>query len=94
VDAVVGHGDAATHPSHFIAVNLNRKVIVIELPGGDPSKALIYSGPTLVGDGQDLTPITLTFNDVNGDGKPDMEVHILDQVMVFLNNGTKFVAPH
>jgi hypothetical protein len=94
VDAVVGHDDSATHSSHFIAMNLNRKVLVIELPGGDPGKALIYIGPTLVGDGQDLTPITLTFNDVNGDGKPDMEVHILDQVIVFLNNGTKFVAPH
>jgi len=68
-------------------------VLVIEMPGGDPSKALIYTGPTLVGDGQDLTPVTLTFVDVNGDGKPDMEIHILDQVIVFLNNGSKFVAP-
>ncbi len=92
-DHVVGHNDSPTNPSHFIALNFNRHVLVIEMPGGDPSKALIYSGPTLVGDGQDLTPVTLTFVDVNGDGKPDMEIHILDQVIVFLNNGSKFVAP-
>jgi len=92
-DAVVGHYDSPGHPSHFLALNLHRQVLVIELPGGDPSKSVIYSGPTLVGDGQDLTPVTLTFTDVNGDGKPDMEIHILDQVIVFHNTGAKFVAP-
>jgi hypothetical protein len=90
-DAVVGHHDSPGHPSHFLALNLNRHVLVIELPGGDSSKSLIYTGPTLVGDGQDLTPVTLTFTDVNGDSKPDMEIHILDQVIVFHNTGSKFV---
>lgn len=93
VDAVVGHHDDASHPSHFLALNLHRQVLVIELPGGDFSKAIMYTGPTLVGDGQDLTPVTLTFVDVNGDGKPDMEIHILDQVIIFHNTGSKFVAP-
>src|SRR5260370_11504637 len=41
-DAVVGHGDSASNPSHFIAVNLNRPVLVIEIPWGDPSRAKIY----------------------------------------------------
>jgi hypothetical protein len=90
---VVGHGDSEAHPSHFIAINLNRHVIVIEIPGGDISRSIIYSGPVLLGDGQDMTPVTLTFSDVNGDGKPDMILHILDQTIVFLNNGTKFVPP-
>lgn len=93
VDAVVGHHDSPSNPSHFLALNLHRQVLVIELPGGDLSKAIMYTGPTLVGDGQDLTPITLTFVDVNGDGKLDMEIHILDQVIVFHNTGSKFVAP-
>jgi hypothetical protein len=90
-DAVVGHHDSPGHPSHFLALNLNRHVLVIELPGGDPSKAIMYTGPTLVGDGQDLTPVTLSFTDVNGDSKPDMEIRILDQVIVFRNTGSKFV---
>ena len=46
-----------------------------------------------MGDGQDLVPVTLTFQDVNGDGRLDMLVHIEDQIIVFLNNSTKFVAP-
>ncbi len=93
IDAVVGHNDSVSTPSHFIAMNLDRRAIVIEIPGGDPSKAEIYLGPTLIGDGQDLTPVTLTFRDVNRDGRVDMLIHILDETVVFLNNGAKFVAP-
>ena len=93
-DQVVGHnGGSAANPSHFIAMNLNRKVIVIEIPEGDPAKAHIYLGPTLLGDGQDLTLVTLSFEDRNGDGKPDLNIHIGDQVIVFLNDGKQFVAP-
>ena len=90
VDAVVGHNDSATNPSHFIFLNLNRHVVIIELPGGDTSKARIYNGPTLFGDGQDLTPVTAEFKDVNGDGRLDMIVHIQDQTLVYLNDGTQF----
>jgi hypothetical protein len=89
IDARVGHDDDVT-PSHFLAINLNRHVIIIEFPGGDATKAKIYNGPTLFGDGQDVTPVTLGFKDVNRDGKLDMLVHIQDQTLVFLNNGTQF----
>jgi hypothetical protein len=89
-DAVVGHNDSAASPSHFIAINLNRHVEVIECPGGDCSHAVIYLGPTLFGDGEDFMPVTLTFQDVNGDGKPDMVIHIQDQRIVFINENGKF----
>jgi len=91
VDAVVGHNDSVTNPSHFIFLNLNRHVVIIELPGGDTTHSRIYNGPTLFGDGQDLTPVTAEFKDVNGDGKIDMVVHIQDQRLVFINDGTQFV---
>jgi len=91
VDAVVGHNDSPANPSHFIFLNLNRHVEIIEFPGGDTTHARIYSGPTLFGNGQDLTPVTGEFKDVNGDGKLDMIVHIQDQVLVYINDGTQFV---
>ena len=90
IDAVVGHNDSPSNPSHFIFVNLNRHVVIIELPGGDSTHARIYNGPTLFGDGQNLTPVTAEFRDVTGDGKPDMIVHIQDQRLVFINDGTQF----
>ena len=91
VDVVVGHNDSATNPSHFIFLNLNRHVEIIELPGGDTTHARIYTGPTLFGNGQDLTPVTGVFKDVNGDGKIDMIVQIQDQRLVYINDGTQFV---
>jgi hypothetical protein len=90
-NAVVGHNDSVTNPSHFIFLNLNRHVVIIELPGGDSAHARIYNGPTLFGNNQDLTPVTAEFKDVNGDGKLDMIVHIQNQVLVFINDGTQFV---
>jgi hypothetical protein len=88
-DAVVGHNDSSSNPSHFIAVNLNRHVLIVELPGGDATKARIYSGPILIGQGQDLAPVTLSFQDVNGDGLLDMIVNVQDAHFVYINsNGT------
>ena len=94
-DDVVGHnGDSKDHPSHFVAFNLNRRVVVIEFPAEDASKAVQYLGPTLFGSGQELTPVTLSFEDRNGDGKPDLNIHIGDTIIVFLNDGTKFIPTH
>lgn len=93
INAVIGHQDSTEHPSHFIAMNLNRHIMIIEIPGGDPSRAIIYNGGLLVGDGQDLAPVTLSFVDSRGTGKPDMQVHVNDQTITFINNGTKFVSP-
>lgn len=91
-DWVVGHNDSPTHPSHFIALNLHRQVEIIEFPGGDGSHARVYLGPTLLGDGEDLTPVTLAFRDVTGDGKPDMLVSIARQTtaVVFINDNGAF----
>jgi hypothetical protein len=86
----VGHNDSSANPTHFIFINLNRHVEIFELPGGDGSHAHVYLGPVLYGDGQDLTPITGGVRDVNGDGKPDLVVHIQDQTLVFINDGTAF----
>ena len=40
--AVVGHGDLAASPSQFIAENMYGHIIIIEIPGGNVSKAIIY----------------------------------------------------
>ncbi len=88
-DMAVGHGDSKATPSHFIAINLKRHVQVIECPAGDCSKAHILVGPVLIGPNQDLAPVTLTFKDVNSDGKADIIVNVQDSHFVFINdNGT------
>lgn len=89
-DEVVGHGDSSTHPTHFIFLNLNAHVVIIEIPGGDVSHARIYSGPQLFGDNAASLPVTGEFKDANGDGRVDMIVHVGDQRIVYLNDGTEF----
>lgn len=90
MDAVVGHGDSAEHPTHFIFLNLHRHVEIIEIAAGDAAHTHIYTGPILYGDGQDLTPVTGEFKDVHKNGKPELIVHIGDQQIVYLNDGTTF----
>jgi hypothetical protein len=99
-DVVVGHNDSASNPSHFIALNLNGRIEVIEFPGGDASKARIYIGPQLYGSGQELIPVTLTFVDVNSNHHPDMVIRFhykgwlgfsdTEQDMVYMNDQGTF----
>ncbi len=87
-DAVVYSGDSADHPSHYIFLNLNGTATVIELPHGDLAHARIYKGPTLFSDNAALIPVTGEFRQVNG--KEEMLVHIQDQTIVYVNDGTQF----
>ncbi len=86
MDAFVKHNETTGTPSHFIAINLNGRIEIIEFPGGDGSKARIYLGPQLYGTGDDLIPVTLSFADVNGDHLPDMIIHFQSSRIVFLND--------
>ncbi len=95
INAVVGHGDSQTNHSHFTAENNNGQIIVIELPGGNVSKAKIYQIETVPGNNGN-PPVKLSFQDMNGDGKPDMLVQIGDGSAILyvtlFNNGTEFVS--
>ncbi len=86
IDARVGHNEQAGTPSHFIALNLNGHIEIIEFPGGDASHARVYIGPQLYGSQADLTPVTLTFADVNGDHKLDMIVNFQGSHIVYINS--------
>jgi hypothetical protein len=88
LDAVVGHNDSPTNETHFIFLNLHGRIEIIEIPGGDASHTRIFTGPTLVGEGQDLIPVTGEIR--NEDGRLDLIVHIQDQQIVYINDGTTF----
>ena len=86
----VGHNERPGQPTHFIAMNLNRRVVVIELPGGDSSKAQTLQGPYLFGANEDLTPVTLRVDDVNKDAKGDLVIAVKNEEIIYINAGDNF----
>jgi hypothetical protein len=90
MDAYVGHSEAEGSPSHFIAMNLNRRVTILQLPGGDSTKATAIVGPYLFGQGEDLTPVQLNVQDVNADSRPDLVVSVKSEQLLYLNDGATF----
>ena len=92
-DANVGH----TGMEHFIALNNHGTIEVFEIPTypSQTNQPHLYIIVRLTNQGADLVPATLSFPDINGDGKPDMQVTVMNgsnpSVWVLFNNGTTFV---
>ncbi len=90
LDAVVGHSDSPSNPTHFIFINLHGHIEIIEIPGGDTSHTRIFNGPTLYGPGQDLTPVTGEPVTDKSTGKVDILVHVGNQEFLMTNDGKTF----
>lgn len=90
MDAYVGQNEAEGAPSHFIAMNLNRRITILQMPGGDSAKVSTIIGPYLFGQGEDLTPVQMSAQDVNGDGRPDLVVSVKNEQLLYLNDGAAF----
>jgi len=92
-DANIGHGGT----EHFLALNNHGTIEVLEIPvnPSPTNQPRLYIIVRLSNQGADLVPATLSFPDVNNDGKPDLQVTVLDgtnpSVWILFNNGTSFV---
>ncbi len=85
-DANVGHGGI----SHFIVVNLHGHIIITELQENALQKTKVYAGPVFSGPGTDLAPATISFQDVNGDGSPDLIIAVRTGRYLFINDHHAF----
>lgn len=92
-DANVGHGGM----EHFLALNNHGTIEVLEIPSSPSptNQPHLYIIVRLSNQGADLVPATVSFPDINSDGRPDMQVTVLDgsnpSVWILFNNGTTFV---
>jgi hypothetical protein len=93
LSAYIGRPEEIAAGSHLIAVNLDRQVIILEVPGGDTARMRTIPGPYLVGAGEDLTPVTMLLRDENADHLPDLLIHIKNEELLFLNRGDTFSVP-
>ena len=90
LDAALGHEDSPASPTHLMALNLNRQVTIIEIPGGDAAKIRTLTGPYLFGAEEDKTPVLMRLDDLNRDGTKDLIVSIKNEEIVYLNRDSKF----
>ena len=90
LSAVVGHNDGSGTPTQLIAMNLNWRVVVIEIPGGDITKTRTMAGPYLFGANEDLTPVTLRLAYVNADREPDLIVSAKREEIIYINENGSF----
>jgi hypothetical protein len=86
----VGHNDTYGTPTQFVAMNLNRRVVVFEIPGGDVAKTRTLTGPYLFGAGEDLTPVRLQLAQVNADQETDLVVSVKDEEIIYINENGSF----
>jgi hypothetical protein len=93
LDAFVGHDEANGQPTHLMAINLNRQVTIVELPGGDAAKARSLNGPYLFGADENLTTPFIDLRDVDGDGNVDLILDIRDEQIIYLNKDGVFRLP-
>ncbi len=87
-DQFVGHADSPDHPNHFIAVNVGGTIEVVEL-NTNPKNDHIYVITTV---SDSTMPVTVSFTDLNHDGKVDMLVTIGENsyTVILLNDGSEF----
>jgi hypothetical protein len=90
LSAYVGHSEQPGQPTHFVAMNLNRRVVVIAMPGGDSSKAQTLQGPYLFGAREDLTPVQMRVADVNQDTLDDLIIGVKNEEIIYINSGDSF----
>lgn len=93
IEGFVGHGESAGAPTRFIGLNLDRQVVVLELPGGDATQVRSLPGPYLFGADEDLTPVLLSLQDTDGDGQADLIVNVRNEQIVYLNRDGGFRLP-
>jgi hypothetical protein len=90
LEAFVGHHEEQGLPTRMIAMNMNRQIVVMVIPGGDASKVHTLKGPYLFGHGEDLTPATLRLDDVNADDNVDLLLQVKDEEIVYINRNSSF----
>jgi hypothetical protein len=85
LEGYLGFHETNGRPSHFVAINLHRQVLVVYIPGDDPVHPTVFRGPYLSGANAQYDPVTLRLDDVNGDGYPDVVASVDGRQFVWVS---------
>lgn len=89
VEGFVGFGESHGQATHVSAMNLHRQVVVIVMPGEDPTRVQVLKGPFLVGPNEEYAPVVVRLIDVTGDRYPDLVVDVDQQHLVWVNEPSR-----
>jgi hypothetical protein len=89
IDQDVRHGGV----SHFTVENLHGHILIIETPVNHLANAKVYAGPVFSCSTCDTLVATVSFQDLTGNGLPDMIIAVNNQRFVLLNTGSAFRDP-
>lgn len=94
LEGYVGHGaEVGGRPTRLVGLNIDRQVVVLELPAGDATQVRSLPGPYLFGADEHLTPVILSLRDMDGDGLDDLIVDVRNEQVVYLNRDGGFRLP-
>ncbi len=94
IEGLVGHGaESVAQPTRLISMNIDRQVVVLELPAGDPAQVRSLAGPYLFGANENLTPVLLSLRDMDRDGLNDLIIDVRNEQIVYLNREGTFRLP-
>jgi hypothetical protein len=88
--AYVGHGNERSFPTLVQTFNLNGQVSVLVAPGGDMKQSHVLEGPYIVGQDGAYAVAYPTLRDVNGDGHVDLMINVRNELIVYINENSKF----
>ena len=91
ISAFVGQETGKT-ASHFLVLNNDGQLEIIEFPGDDATHARIFLGPHLYGASADLVVATIRFVPDGHPRTPDMVLLFQQSQELFRNTGGTFVA--
>lgn len=89
---VLGHGDSDSSLSMVSVYNLNKRLVVFEIPAGDPELGRTFGLPYLVGEGEQWTQPYLDVRPLSGfgDALPDMIITVRREQFYFVNESGTF----
>jgi hypothetical protein len=81
---VTGTLDNRENPSELIAMNINRQIVVLFVPGLATDQVKVLNGPHVWGSDDALTPVVLNVRQVDDNETPDMVLDVGGERITYL----------